>query len=156
MCNPIYTHWKLAKMAEPAYLVYLDLHGPRYLHVFILITKNELLFYFLTLFKLDPDTCIILNLLDHLSIPADDDTDSKSGYNHLDEFKTNLILYTYKKNKKHTCLRQQQHYLHPDCFHPFWIQSLPCQPWSLLGLCHGWVSPQVHGLAIKNKKNKFF
>lgn len=81
-------------MAEPAYLAYLDKHGPCYSHMFIVITKNELLFYFLTLFKLDPDTCIILNLLDHLSIPTNDDTDSKSGYNHLDEFKRNLILYT--------------------------------------------------------------
>jgi len=42
----------------------------------------------LTLFELDPDPGIILNLLDHFSVPADDDADSKSGHNHLDEEKT--------------------------------------------------------------------
>lgn len=41
-------------------------------------------FQHLTLFELNPNTCIILNLSDHLAIPADDDSDSKSGHNHLE------------------------------------------------------------------------
>lgn len=41
-------------------------------------------FQHLTLFELDPNTCIILNLSDHLSIPANDDSNSKSGHNHLE------------------------------------------------------------------------
>lgn len=39
----------------------------------------------LTLFKLDPDTGIILYLLYHLSVSANDDADSKSGHNDLNE-----------------------------------------------------------------------
>lgn len=48
--------------------------------------------------------------------------------------------------------------LHPDCFPPFSIQSLPCQLWSLPGPCLGSVLPRVHGLAIekKNQKHKIF
>lgn len=60
-----------------------------------------------------------------------------------------------EKNTKKSHMNQENHrkekkLLHPDCFPPFWIRSLPCQPWSLLGPCHGWASPQVHGLAIKD------
>lgn len=44
---------------------------------------QQILFYLLTLFELDPDPGIILNLLYHLAVPADDDADSKSGHNHL-------------------------------------------------------------------------
>lgn len=39
----------------------------------------------LTLFKLDPYTGIILYLLYHLSVSANDDADSKSGHNDLNE-----------------------------------------------------------------------
>lgn len=37
----------------------------------------------LTLFELDPDPGVGLNLLDHLSVPANDDADGKSGHHHL-------------------------------------------------------------------------
>ena len=50
-----------------------------------LVGKDQVLFYVLTLFELDPDPGIILNLLDHLSVPADDDADGESGHNHLDD-----------------------------------------------------------------------
>lgn len=36
-----------------------------------------------TLLELDPDPSVILNLLDHLAIPANDDANSKSRHNHL-------------------------------------------------------------------------
>ncbi len=37
----------------------------------------------LTWLKLDPDSCIVLNLLDHLPVSADDDSHCESGHCHL-------------------------------------------------------------------------
>lgn len=64
-------------------------------HFYFTSLPTSGLVYLLTLFKLDPDTSIILNLLDHLSVPADDDANSKSGHNHLDERNSEKIT---KKN----------------------------------------------------------
>lgn len=56
------------------------------LHNFTLIDcHHTVLFHLCTLFELDPNPRIILNLLDHFSVPANDDTDSKSGHDHLDD-----------------------------------------------------------------------
>lgn len=57
----------------------------------------------LTLFKLDPDTGIILYLLYHLSVSANDDADSKSGHNDLNEgdsekFFSPFYLFFKKRN----------------------------------------------------------
>lgn len=46
--------------------------------------KIKALFQHLTLFELNPDTRIVLNLSDHLAVPANDDSNSKSRHNHLD------------------------------------------------------------------------
>lgn len=46
--------------------------------------KIKALFQHLTLFELNPDARIVLNLSDHLAVPANDDSNSKSGHNHLD------------------------------------------------------------------------
>ena len=51
----------------------------------ILVSEGACQHYVLTLFELDPDPSIILNLLDHLAVPTNDDANSKSGNNHLDK-----------------------------------------------------------------------
>lgn len=94
----------------------------------------------LTLFKLDPDTGIILYLLYHLSISANDDANSKSGHNDLNEgdsekFFSPFYLFFKKRNNIVSSLLSVikiklggwGSVLHPDCFPPFSIQSLPCQ-----------------------------
>lgn len=55
----------------------------------------QLSHHLLTLFELDPDPSIVLNLLDHLSVPADDDANSKSGHNHLERKKRVQIRKTF-------------------------------------------------------------
>lgn len=61
-------------------------------------------------------------------------------------------------NEDFFCLSSIQEIIwnsHPDYFHPFWCQNLPCQLWSLLGLCPEWASLQVHELArMKTKHTK--
>lgn len=59
-------------------------------------------FQHLTLFELNPNTRIILNLSDHLSIPANDDSNSKPGHNHLEgrgKFKITLKIISKFKGK---------------------------------------------------------
>lgn len=56
------------------------------LPTFILFLKKKIsltLFQRRTLFELNPDSGIVLNLLDHLPVPPDDDADSESGHDHL-------------------------------------------------------------------------
>lgn len=90
----------------------------------LLCPKIKAPFQPLTLFELNPDTRIVLNLSDHLAVPANDDSNSKSGHNHLDgmclKMTTKVIRIIFKE--------REGHHLHQECFHPSWIQSLLGQP----------------------------